>query len=231
MVVQNQKFKPHLAQDRSTDLQQGVVTDDEERVGRNLCTTSYTCSLHTSSSATCRVSKSSVFHCDCKYSVCHMHSSKKQKVVSFYGKATPRPTVLLDKNHEPVRDRVDAPEPVTGALIGIAPGRLQDTLSCNKLFEVCLPASEWAKAVPESRGGARPVFKNAPRACLTAFGALVSRTSAYWYRLRCSNLISNDHCCNRGRRFTFNVTMHATCTGTTETQGTATRRYAQLLQR
>lgn len=52
-----------------------------------------------------------------------MYSSKKQKVVSFYGRATPRPTLLLDKDHEPIKNRVDAPEPITGALIGIVGGQ------------------------------------------------------------------------------------------------------------
>lgn len=47
-----------------------------------------------------------------------MHSAKKQKVASFYSKSLPRPTVLLDKENKPVRDRVDAPEPVTGPLLG-----------------------------------------------------------------------------------------------------------------
>ena len=47
-----------------------------------------------------------------------MHSAKKQKVASFYSKSLPRPTVLLDNENKPVRDRVDAPEPVTGPLLG-----------------------------------------------------------------------------------------------------------------
>lgn len=47
-----------------------------------------------------------------------MHSAKKQKVASFYSKSLPRPTVLLDQDDNPIRDRVDAPEPVTGALLG-----------------------------------------------------------------------------------------------------------------
>ena len=47
-----------------------------------------------------------------------MHSAKKQKVASFYSKSLPRPHVLLDKEGNAVRDRVDAPEPVTGALLG-----------------------------------------------------------------------------------------------------------------
>ena len=50
-----------------------------------------------------------------------MHSAKKQKVASFYSKSLPRPTVLLDDDNKPVRDRVDAPEPVTGALLGKLP--------------------------------------------------------------------------------------------------------------
>lgn len=62
--------------------------------------------------------------CTCK-ALCHcatntqMHSAKKQKVTSFYSKSLPRPTVLLDKDDNPVRDRVDAPQPVTGALLGM----------------------------------------------------------------------------------------------------------------
>ena len=48
-----------------------------------------------------------------------MHSAKKQKVASFYSKSLPRPTVLLDSEDKPVRDRIDAPEPVTGALLGM----------------------------------------------------------------------------------------------------------------
>lgn len=106
-----------------------------------------------------------------------MHSTKKQKVVSFYGKATPRPTVLLDKDNEPIRNRVDAPEPITGALLGAATTCHTPCFAAHLPFfttKLCL-TSEWAKAVPESRGGARPVFRNAPRPCLTAFGALVSR--------------------------------------------------------
>ena len=47
-----------------------------------------------------------------------MHSAKKQKVTSFYSKSLPRPIVLLDSEDKPIRDRVDAPEPVTGALLG-----------------------------------------------------------------------------------------------------------------
>ncbi|DBA78417.1 TPA: hypothetical protein ACH3X2_007913 [Trebouxia sp. C0005] len=78
-----------------------------------------------------------------------MHSAKKQKVASFYSKSLPRPTVLLDQDGDPIRDRVDAPEPVTGALL------------------------EWAKHAPMNKGGAKPVFKGAPSACLTAFGAMV----------------------------------------------------------
>ncbi|DBB00824.1 TPA: hypothetical protein ACH3X1_000752 [Trebouxia sp. C0004] len=74
-----------------------------------------------------------------------MHSAKKQKVASFYSKSLPRPTVLLDQDDNPIRDRVDAPEPVT----------------------------EWAKHAPMNKGGSKPVFKGAPSACLTAFGAMV----------------------------------------------------------
>ena len=47
-----------------------------------------------------------------------MHSAKKQKVSSFYSKSLPRPTVVLDSANNPVKDRVDPPEPVTGALLG-----------------------------------------------------------------------------------------------------------------
>ena len=47
-----------------------------------------------------------------------MHSAKKQKVASFYSKSLPRPTVLLDADDNPIKDRVDAPQPVTGALLG-----------------------------------------------------------------------------------------------------------------
>lgn len=48
-----------------------------------------------------------------------MHSAKKQKVATFYSKSLPRPTILLDSDNKPVRDRVNAPEPVTGALLGM----------------------------------------------------------------------------------------------------------------
>ena len=47
-----------------------------------------------------------------------MQSAKKQKVASFYSKSLPRPTVLLDEHGNAIRDRVDAPQPVTGALLG-----------------------------------------------------------------------------------------------------------------
>ena len=49
-----------------------------------------------------------------------MHSAKKQKVSSFYSKSLPRPTLLLDDDNNPVKNRVDAPPPVTGALLGTA---------------------------------------------------------------------------------------------------------------
>ncbi|KAL0046964.1 hypothetical protein WJX82_003155 [Trebouxia sp. C0006] len=78
-----------------------------------------------------------------------MHSAKKQKVASFYSRSLPRPTLLLDQDDNPIKDRVDAPGPVTGALL------------------------EWAKHAPMNKGGSKPVFKGAPSACLTAFGALV----------------------------------------------------------
>ena len=163
-----------------------------------------------------------------------MHSTKKQKVVSFYGKATPRPTVLLDKDHEPIRNRVDAPEPITGALLGAA------TTCHTPCFAAHLPifttklclTSEWAKAVPESRGGARPVFRNAPRPCLTAFGALVRR-------------VNSDHLVHRslwgtgsavwllGHLYLLNcpqVEVLVPVLGARQAKGAARGRYAHLLR-
>ena len=64
-----------------------------------------------------------------------MHSAKKQKVASFYSKSLPRPTVLLDNDDKPVRDRVDAPEPVTGALLGKLPQYVQ--LDVKQMVTTC----------------------------------------------------------------------------------------------
>ena len=101
-----------------------------------------------------------------------MHSAKKQKVASFYSKSLPRPTVLLDNENQPIRDRVDAPEPVTAALLGKLGSKCRAGI--NSLANLELLTAEWAKHAPMNKGGSKPVFKGAPSACLTAFGALVS---------------------------------------------------------
>lgn len=101
-----------------------------------------------------------------------MHSAKKQKVASFYSKSLPRPTVLLDNENKPIRDRVDPPEPVTAALLGKHVTKCRPGV--KNLAELELLTTEWAKHAPMNKGGSKPVFKGAPSACLTAFGAMVS---------------------------------------------------------
>ncbi len=106
-----------------------------------------------------------------------MHSAKKQKVASFYSKSLPRPTVLLDKDDNPVKDRVDAPQPVTAALLGkkasLVQSLAQHEETSTETQQPQFVSAEWAKHAPANKGGAKPVYKGTPSACLTAFGAMV----------------------------------------------------------
>lgn len=79
-----------------------------------------------------------------------MHSAKKQKVASFYSKSLPRPTVLLDDENKPVRDRVDAPEPVTGALLGKYSQQVQ--LDVKKQSQHAVDRCRVGKTCPDEQG-------------------------------------------------------------------------------